>query len=99
MRRPSRRSSRRAKHVESPLVDLPVAGAADGASVWATEDSAQLIFPVRRGDARVFEIEPHSKMVPVHGPYGGMAEQEGGEPFVLSEFWLEGDDAPTVVVQ
>jgi hypothetical protein len=77
-----------------------VTGTATGVSLWAGEDRAQLLFPVRRGDRRVFEILPHPKTVMIEGNYGAMPiEQPGGGPIVLSETWLEGEDAPTLVVQ
>jgi hypothetical protein len=77
-----------------------VAGTATGVSVWAAEDHLQLLFPVHRGDRRVFEIVPHAKTVIVQGNYGAFpTEQPGGGPVVLSETWLEGEDAPTLVVQ
>jgi hypothetical protein len=77
-----------------------VAGTADGVSVWATAERAQLLFPVRRGDRRVFEVMPHAHTVMVEGNYGAFpSEQPGGGPVVLSETWLEGEDAPTLVVQ
>jgi hypothetical protein len=75
-----------------------VAGLREGVLVWAGEDRAQIIFPVRKGDRRVLEIHPHSKHVFVGG-YQGFAEQEGGPSLVISETWLEGDDAPVLVLQ
>jgi hypothetical protein len=77
-----------------------VTGTRDGVSLWATRDTAQILFPVRRGDRRVIELLPHSKLVTFEGPYGpNQSEQPGGGPVVLSETWLEGEDAPTLVVQ
>jgi hypothetical protein len=77
-----------------------VTGTRDGVSLWATRDSAQILFPVRRGDRRVIELLPHAKLVTFEGPYGpNQSEQPGGGPVVISETWLEGEDAPTLVVQ
>lgn len=76
-----------------------VAGTRDGVSVWATEERAQILFPVRRGDRRVLQVTPHAKIVGGMGPYGGPGEVPGGPPIVISETWLEGDDAPILVVQ
>ncbi|MFS8066829.1 MAG: hypothetical protein ACMG6S_10695 [Byssovorax sp.] len=77
-----------------------VTGTRDGCSLWATSDTAQILFPVRRGDRRVIELLPHAKLVTFEGPYGpGQSEEPGGGPVVLSETWLEGEDAPTLVVQ
>ncbi|MEP7123767.1 MAG: hypothetical protein ABJE95_22755 [Byssovorax sp.] len=77
-----------------------VTGTRDGCSLWATRDTAQMLFPVRRGDRRVIELRPHPKLVTFEGPYGaGQSEESGGEPVVLTETWLEGEDAPTLVVQ
>jgi hypothetical protein len=77
-----------------------VAGTRDGCSLWANRDSAQMLFPVRRGDRRVIEMLPHMKLVSFDGPYGGgQSEQPGGGPVVFTETWLEGEDAPTLVVQ
>ncbi len=77
-----------------------VTGTRDGTLLWATRDSAQILFPVRRGDRRVIELLPHAKLVTVDGNYGpSQFEQPGGGPVVLTEMWLEGEDAPTLVVQ
>ena len=80
-----------------------VAGERNGVSIWSTATQAQLFFPVRRADARAFEVTPHSRTVVVNtgGPYGGPVgvEEEGGPPIVISETWLEGEDAPTLVIQ
>lgn len=76
-----------------------VTGTCDGCSLWANRDTAQMLFPVRRGDRRVIEMLPHSKLVTVEGNYGGQFEQPGGGPVVFTETWLEGEDAPTLVVQ
>jgi hypothetical protein len=77
-----------------------VTGTRDGCSLWANSDTAQILFPVRRGDRRVIELVPHAKVVTVQGAYGpGQTEEPGGGPVVLSETWLEGEDAPTLVVQ
>jgi len=76
-----------------------VTGTRDGVLVWATEERAQLIFPVRRGDRRVLEVRPHEKWVSGLGPYGSPGQQPGGPPIVFSETWLEGEDAPTLVMQ
>jgi hypothetical protein len=76
-----------------------VAGTRDGVFVWAAEDKAQLIFPVRRGDRRVLQVTPHAMIVSGMGPYGSPGEQPGGPPIVFSETWLEGEDAPTLVIQ
>lgn len=77
-----------------------VTGTRDGCSLWANPDKAQILFPVRRGDRRVIELRPHAKVVTVEGNYGpNQFEQPGGGPVVFSETWLEGEDAPTLVVQ
>jgi hypothetical protein len=76
-----------------------VTGTRDGVLVWATEERAQVIFPARRGDRRVFEVRPHEKWVSGLGPYGSPGQQPGGPPIVFSETWLEGEDAPTLVIQ
>jgi hypothetical protein len=77
-----------------------VTGTRDGCSLWATRDTAQILFPVRRGDRRVIELLPGAKLVTVEGNYGPSSfEQPGGGPVVFSETWLEGEDAPTLVVQ
>lgn len=76
-----------------------VSGQRDGTVVWANEVKALAIFPIRRGDRRVFELHPNPKLVAGVGPYGGMGEESGGEPVVINELWLEGDDAPMLVVQ
>jgi hypothetical protein len=75
-----------------------VTGTRDGVLLWAIPERAELIFPVRRGDRRVLEVRPNPKMVSFGGPYGGMGQQDGGPPLVLSETWLEGE-APTLVMQ
>jgi hypothetical protein len=77
-----------------------VTGTRDGCSLWANRDTVQMLFPVRRGDRRVIEMLPHAKLVTVEGNYGASQfEQPGGGPVVFSETWLEGEDAPTLVVQ
>jgi hypothetical protein len=79
-----------------------VGGDRNGVSVWSTATEAQLFFPVRKGDARAFEVTPHAHTVVIQnaGPYGNqMFEEEGGPPVVISETWLEGEDHPTLVIQ
>jgi hypothetical protein len=79
-----------------------IAGERNGVSLSASERSAQLFFPVRKGDARAFEVFPHShtEIIQNAGPYGpGVFEQEGGPAIVISETWLEGEDHPTIVIQ
>src|SRR4029078_9285485 len=63
-----------------------VTGTRDGCSLWANRDTAQLLFPVRRGHRRVIEVLPHAKMVSVQGNYGlNQFEQPGGGPVVFTE--------------
>ena len=76
-----------------------VSGQRDGTVVWANEVKALAIFPIRRGDRSVFELHPNPKAVFGAGPYGGAGMESGGEPVVINELWLEGDDAPMLVVQ
>jgi hypothetical protein len=76
-----------------------VSGQRDGTVVWANEVKALAIFPIRRGDRRAFELHPNPKQVFGGGPYGGGSLESGGAPVVINELWLEGDDAPMLVVQ
>lgn len=73
-------------------------GAANGAFFWVPEakagepapTQAEITFPLRRGDRRVFELFSF-------GPaYGGSMISPG---LVLQEHWLEGDPAPTIVIR
>jgi hypothetical protein len=73
-----------------------VTGTRDGVSVFASTERAQLLFPLRRGDRRVFEIHPH----PTHQQAGyGFVPVDSGPPLVISELWLEGDAMPSLTMQ
>ncbi|HEY4116834.1 MAG TPA: hypothetical protein VGM56_03210 [Byssovorax sp.] len=77
-----------------------VAGTREGVSVWSHADEAHLFFPVRKGDARVFELQPRPREHMEPGPYGfSFTQVPGGPPLVISETWLDGEDAPTLTVQ
>jgi hypothetical protein len=52
-----------------------------------TFELAQITFPVRRGDRRVFQI------VPVGSEWG----DDEGNPVIISESWLEGEP-PRIVM-
>jgi hypothetical protein len=55
-----------------------------------------LVFPVRPGDRRTFEVRDVTFAPAGYG--GKFAPQAVASRFVLSELWLEGDTAPEIVV-
>lgn len=74
-----------------------LAGSFKGVSMWLREppagspapEAAEVIFPIRPGDRRIFEFFSFGET------YGGSMVSPG---LVLQEYWLEGASVPTLVM-
>jgi len=75
-----------------------VAGSAKGVALWVPEpkdsvpapQAAEVIFPIRPGDRRIFELFSFGET------YGGSMVSPG---LVLQEYWIVGEPAPTIVLR
>lgn len=75
---------------------LLVAGSRDGVFLWGGNDGAEIIFPLRRGDRRVFEIESADTMG--MGPYGA-GGRSASPTTIIQEEWIEGEAEPIVLIE
>jgi hypothetical protein len=76
-----------------------LAGSPEGTMVWGGTESAELIFPLRRGDRRVFQLESQDGFAEGRGPYGSPGIISASPTLIVQEQWLDGEAQPIVIIE